>query len=884
MADLDALWGGGCGDSVAPTDQAAQHNTNEGATAFSAGDSGDAHTCMIRSDGAVFCWGANTQGQLGNGSTTPSTQPKLAAALPSVTVLYPMSLDAGGNHTCVVDANGNAYCWGENFDGELGDGTNTSRAGVTNISTQRFATPAGTRVRATASGFKFVCALLVDGRVACAGANTAGQLGNGTNTSSSTPVIVRMTGANADLDGVVQLAAGDTHACALRHDGQVYCWGAGMGNGATVALNTARRIDADAPTNSLWRGIAAGSSFTCGIRADGTVACWGTNASGVLGSGASSAVPVNITLPDLGGATIDRVVALGAGVNHVCAIRRLSSGELRCWGANGSGQVGNNMMPTNATHPVIVGLPSSVPAGSLPGTPPSAPQALAVMGGFQHTCAFTRDGVFCWGSDGNGELGNGAVTTTTQAAPVPVPQTLYTDFLPGMGTTYINSTFHRGHVLDVGGDHVCAIVGAGSHVNVARTAPGVGGTTGRNDTTGVACWGRNDVGQLGSGDYVQQTRPRFIEPIQVVGSDIPADVIAVATGSLHTCALLASGRVWCWGDNTHHQLAIDSSVANQNVPRLISGLNSVMAISAGDFHTCALLADGRMQCWGEMANGRLGGPLSEGADGNLVFVRTCDVTCPNPTDLAVNYIAISAGGDHTCALRADGQVRCWGANDLGQSGTVPTPLNMFPTTVIGAHAVAASWGGLYGPPAPPLMGISSITAGSKHNCALSPGGRSFCWGLNNLYQVAADNNGANFMGAVPFYFFARDVSGRHLDGSGNIIPLTGISAGGDTTCAMRNDPGTPGTSSVRCVGRSESGQAGIMTGTGTGVVSPPQIVADHAAMITDFGTRVVTSTSTSCVLGWNGQIECWGSGANGQLGRGSIVASDALADRVADIP
>jgi alpha-tubulin suppressor-like RCC1 family protein len=232
-------------------------------------------------------------------------------------------------------------------------------------------------------------------------------------------------------------------------------------------------------------------------------------------------------------------VSLGVGVGHACAVQ--ANGELSCWGSDVSGQLGNGSSTGSRNTPGTAIFGSSNPA-------------LTVFGGLSHTCALTTNGMFCWGSDAVGQLGNGNATTGDQHAPVALTTPDYTDFIPPFTWSYTNSTFHRGRILDVGEDHACTVVPAGSFVNVAASLPDAGASPSRVGTTGIACWGRNNRGQLGLGTTLNQPRPRFVTGF----SGAPT---AVATGKEHTCALRADGLVFCWGSNAMGQLGVPLTTA-----------------------------------------------------------------------------------------------------------------------------------------------------------------------------------------------------------------------------------------------------------------------------------------------------------------------------------
>jgi alpha-tubulin suppressor-like RCC1 family protein len=235
--------------------------------------------------------------------------------------------------------------------------------------------------------------------------------------------------------------------------------------------------------------------------------------------------------------------------------------------------------------------------------------------------------------------------------------------------------------IAAGGGHTCALMDAVQ-----------GG--------GVKCWGWNANGQLGDG-----TTTNRAAPVDVAG--LGRGVRAIAVGRYHTCALTEDGAVKCWGFNAAGQLG-DGTTAQRTAPVDVSGLNSgIMAIAAGDRHTCAVTEDGRALCWGANEDGQLG-------DGTTTN-RTTPV---DVSELDSGVSALAAGGRHTCALIVGGAVKCWGWNGYGQLGDGTTTWRATPVDVFGLSA-----------------GVSAVTTGSYHTCALVVGGGVNCWGRNQYGQL-----------------------------------------------------------------------------------------------------------------------------------------------------
>lgn len=339
---------------------------------------------------------------------------------------------------------------------------------------------------------------------------------------------------------VMQVTLAVRHGCLLSMTGVVWCWGA----------NTAGQLGDRSTTSSLHpsqpaalalpaAAVVAGGYHTCSLTAAKSVWCWGDNYFGQLGDG--TIIPYRSTPSPVSGLAGD-VVALSAGFRHTCA---LQGAQLRCWGDNDSGQLGDGSLVRRSTPSVVVGLNTPL---------------LALATGDSHTCVVTLAGaVFCWGDNTFGQLGDG--TTVNRAAPTPV-----------VGLSH--------GVLSVvaGKQHTCAVAEAGA----------------------VFCWGANAAGQLGDGSTLRQTIP-------VPLLDLPVPVAALAAGNAHTCALSLAGAVFCWGANAAGQLG-DGTTTARVVPTAATGLNvAVAGITASADRTCALTAIGTVLCWGYQPSGLFGG-------------------------------------------------------------------------------------------------------------------------------------------------------------------------------------------------------------------------------------------------------------------------------------
>jgi alpha-tubulin suppressor-like RCC1 family protein len=325
---------------------------------------GGQHSCALTDGGGVLCWGDNAHGQLGDGTregrSVPAVVLRAAGGAPLAGV---RALALGRNHTCAVTDGGAAWCWGGNERGQLGDGTTQDRpAPVPVLSAPGGAPLAG--VKAVSLGTDASCAVLEGGEVRCWGFNDVGQLGDGTTDNRSTPVAVRSAPDGAPFGGVASVALGDDHACAVRADGGVYCWG---GNGAgQLGDGTKQSRATPAPVLSApggaplagARAVGGGSLFSCALAGEGEVLCWGYNRHGQLGDGTfdEGRLTPAAVLTAPGGAPL---VARDVDHGHAMSCALVGGRDVRCWGINAYGQLGDGTFETRAT-PVPV-APGAVP-------------------------------------------------------------------------------------------------------------------------------------------------------------------------------------------------------------------------------------------------------------------------------------------------------------------------------------------------------------------------------------------------------------------------------------------------------------------------------------------------------------------------------------------
>lgn len=656
---------------------------------------GRSHTVALKADGTLWAWGSNWMGQLGDGTTATRDRPVMIDS-------GFIAVAAAADHTLALKADGTLWGWGRNNSGQLGVGGD-NKGMYESIPTPQLI---GAGFSAIATGDSHAVALKADGSLWAWGGNDDGQVGDGGSSSELCNKMQFGGGSTCRTSpiqigtGFVAIAAGGSHALAVKADGTLWAWGGNdsgqLGDSTTEKRTTPKQV------GSGYRSVAAGSAHSVALGADGSLWTWGSNAKGVLGSSSmanescgsfmnyyscrkspaqigsgfnwiaasgiqSAAMKIDATLwvwgwnfaGQLGdGTTTDRTspVSIGSGFSvaslnddHAVAIKQ--DGSLWTWGDNSSGQLGDGAA-------IYQPLPRQV----------GGDYSMVVAGG-SHTVALTKDGgLWSWGSNWVGQLGNG--TTTNQAAPVKI------------GSGYSS--------VAVGLTNTFAIKTDGS----------------------LWAWGNNQYGQLGDGKSNHElcgSTSCSTSPVQI-GSEFHA----VSAGLNHAAALKNDGTLWTWGLDLRGQLGDDktspdrcpfefSSVPCRSTPLQIG--SGYSAIASGDNHVLALKTDGSLWAWGDNSAGQLG-------DGTT-SARSV------PTRIGDGYRAIAASNFYqfSLALKTDGTLWAWGNNYFGQLGDGSKNSQSVPVRI--------------------ASDIQAIAAGSAYAMALSMDGTLWTWGRNDSGQLGS---------------------------------------------------------------------------------------------------------------------------------------------------
>ena len=788
------------------------------------------HTCALRSAGSVSCWGSNHDGQLGNDDIGVDS----AAPVRARGVSDAVSVSANGEHSCAVHATGEVSCWGDNWQGELGNGE--SGAGMQ--SSVPVKVSGVTDALEVASGFNHTCALRESGKVSCWGDNEFGQIGNGQSFIEGVRDNSFFTEPDevVSLDDAIAIAAGGAFSCAVRETGEISCWGNNsdgqLGNGEKFFSNPSP-VAVSGIDDAI--GVAVGASHTCALREGGAVSCSGTNIWGELGNGQDDL----FTSEQVKVMGIDDAVAISSSSRHSCVLHE--NGEVSCWGSDWKGQTGD--AATGGSPPVPIKIDG-------------ISDATQMAAGTIISCAVRENGeIPCWGS----LIPSGFIETDDgEISPVPTSSQLQAAL--GIGTI---------EKIDAEGGHVCGLqedgtircagfnvfgqLGSGEfdeslNITLASVTDiddatdislGNDHTCALHETGEISCWGRNHYGQLGNGE--EHVGSHSAVPQRVAGI---TDAIAVEAGAwTTTCALHETGEVSCWGQSGLGELGTNADPSNDHsaVPVKIEGIADAIAVTAGLYHVCALHESGEVSCWGAGYFGQLGTDEAVADSYSAAPVKTSGIS---------DATAISAGRYHTCALHPTGEVTCWGSNISGQLGSgrpLGNPDSATPVTVSGLPVDSEA----------SVSDIASdIDAGANHSCTLKAG-KVLCWGSNLHGQLGNGESGATAHSSVP------------VEAEG-ITDAVAVGTGMEHSCAVH------ATGEVSCWGDDSRGELGNGE-TANSVALPVKVIG------LDNAIDVTAGHWHTCALHSTGAVSCWGSNHDGQLGNGYLGVDSAVPVRVRGI-
>jgi alpha-tubulin suppressor-like RCC1 family protein/subtilisin family serine protease len=712
---------------------------------------GSSHSLALKTSGVVWAWGANSAGQLGDGTNTTRFKPVKVPGLSGVVAV------AAGGHSLALKSDGTVWAWGSNDQGQLGDGTSASRSTPVQVSGL-------SNVIAVEAGSNFSVALKSDGTVWAWGANSLGQLGDGTGLPKSSPVRVQ------GLSGVTAISAGAAHALALKSDGTVWAWGSNNHGQLGDGTNASGRVS---PVQVVGlagvASVSCGDSFSLARKNDGTVWAWGYNASGQLGDGSF----LNRSLP-VKAVNIKGVVAVAAGGEHSLALT--GGGTVWSWGDNTYGQLGSNgssnrsfsyeAMQQRPDPPPIgtVSAPTFTPSGGTFGAAENVGVHVAgdnltvgnVAVGGSSVLASASDGkLYAWGYNASGQIGvmpGSQYDTLANMEPLPRQQSL--DGVVAMAESSSSSyalksdgtvwAWGNSYLLGNGGssgDPHPSPVQVSSLAGVTAIAAGAGHAVALKSDGTVWTWGSNNAGQLGDG-----TNNDHPTPMQVPGL---SGVAAVASMFNTTYALKSDGTVWAWGDNQLGQAGDGTEFNYRKSPVQVANLSGVKSIFAGYNAGLAVRNDGTLWGWGTINN----------------------IIIPNahPVEGLTNVRSAATGGDFAVALKEDGTVWVWGSNTRGQFGNGQTGGRVDTPQQVAALS-GVSW-----------LGLSEGYSSDCYLAALKSDGTLWVWG-SNVHGQLGDGSVAPRYTPAPVETISGNIVVHYTtDGSDPTEDDPAIPAGGSVT-------------------------------------------------------------------------------------------------------
>jgi len=634
----------------------------------------------LRTDGSLWSWGYNANGELGQG-----TQTTYRASPLNVTGNTTWAqISAGGAFLLAIKSDGTLWSWGNNIYGQLGDRSQVSKSSPVLVSG-----PTGASWAAIAAGASHALGITTTGKIYGWGYNFNGQVGNNSTSNVSSPVLVAGAGSVSSWSAV---AAGLLHSLAITTDGRLYAWGTNSSNqlGDTTATTRSSPVLVSGPATTSWATLGAGDNHSLAITTTGQLYAWGNNFNGQLGILLTN----NRAAPELvSGPAATSWSAIKGGAFHTLGIT--TTNQLYAWGGNSNGQLGD-LTTVDKSSPVLVSGPTSTSWSSL-------------STGSQHSLAIATTGrLYAWGRNNNGQLGD--TTLTSVSSPILVSGPAATSWIAVSGLNSANGTWAltSNNLLWGWGSNGSEVLGIPAGTSSPQqlgtsswTAVSArGGYSLAITTQGqLYAWGGNSSGQLGDLSTINKSSPVLVSgPANTSWSSI-------ATGAGFALAITSTGQLYGWGSNVNGNVG-NNSGTNVSSPVLVSGpaTTSWVTIGCGNEHSLAISTLGELWAWGGNIYGQLG-ILSTATKSSPVLVS-------GPA--STSWLLVSGGQEHSLAITTTGILYAWGRGTFGRLGDNTTASKSSPILVSGP--ASTSW--------------TAIKAGIDFSLALTLTGSLYAWGYN----------------------------------------------------------------------------------------------------------------------------------------------------------
>lgn len=659
--------GGRLGDLSIVTKSSPVLVSGPASTSWLAVSAGTSHSMALTTANSLYMWGAGTSGQLGNNSTVFSVSSPIAIFGTA------SNISAGDTHSLIISTTGVPYGTGSNANGQLGLLSITQRSAFTIVSG-----PAATSWSSISAGFSHSAGITTEGRLYAWGLNTSGQVGIGSLTSVSSPVLV--SGPATTSWSFVQ--AKNYTSAAITTTGVLYSWGTNINYslGLPTTASYSSPVAVQSPASGSWAMVAANLTFGQFIDTQ--------NNFYFTGDGLTYFYPTLVaSSPQQVGSSSWTIVSAGDGFS----LGITTEGRLFSWGYNLSGE-GGRLTTTDTFTPTLV-------------SGPAATSWSAIATGGQFSVAITSLGaLYTWGLGATGRLGDG--TVVNKSSPVKIGSNSWSSVGAGAATGYgidISGRLYAWGWNNTGQLGISTLVNTSSPVLVSGPAATSWSLIAAGQQFALAAtlnrtlyaWGLGTSGQLGNNSALTTS-----SPVQVL---VPNQVLSwqqISTGGKHSLGIRSDQTLWAWGDSTEGQMG-NGTLVGQSYPVQI-GASRWSAVSAGITSSVAIRSDGTLWAWGGNASGQLG-ILSLTGTSSPVLVS-------GPA--GVSWASVSAGTSHVLGITTLGILYAWGSNSTGQLGTNSTTNTSSPVLVSGP--ASTSW--------------SAISAGSQFSLGITSLGRLYAWG------------------------------------------------------------------------------------------------------------------------------------------------------------